>query len=146
MRIASLRLLAATLLLTAAPLVHAQPVVGPPAPAKPKPDCKPSDPDSNEIVVCGEREPYDEDSPYRIPRELRNRGPVEDRHQSWDARVRDLESAEQWSSQTVGPFGYMQRTRQQNCEWLAERQLAQGRQPDCTRKPRPNDPADWQRR
>jgi hypothetical protein len=146
MRIASLRLLAATLLLTAAPLVHAQPVVGPPAPAKPKPDCKPSDPDSNEIVVCGEREPYDEDSPYRIPRELRNRGPVEDRHQSWDARVRDLESADQWSSQTVGPFGYLQNSRQRNCEWLADRQRAQGRQPDCTRKPRPNDPADWQRR
>ncbi len=49
-------------------------------------------------------------------------------------------------SQTVGPFGYTQRTRQMNCEWLVERQLSQGRQPDCTRKPRPNDPADWQRR
>jgi hypothetical protein len=146
MRIPFLRLLTATSLLLGAPLVQAQPVVGPPAPVKPKPDCKPSDPDSEEIVVCGERERYDEDSPYRIPRELRNRGPVDDRQQSWDARVRDLESANQWSSQTVGPFGYMQRSRQQNCEWLAERQVAQGRQPDCTRKPRPNDPADWQRR
>jgi hypothetical protein len=146
MRIPFLRLLTATSLLLGAPLAQAQPVVGPPAPVKPKPDCKPSDPDSEEIVVCGERERYDEDSPYRIPRELRNRGPVDDRQQSWDARVRDLESANQWSSQTVGPFGYMQRSRQQNCEWLAERQVSQGRQPDCTRKPRPNDPADWQRR
>lgn len=144
MRIPSLRLLATTLLLTAAPLVHAQPVVGPPAPITAKPECKPSDPHSEEIVVCGER--YDEDSPFRIPRELRDRGPVEDRHQSWDARVRDLESVDQYGSQTVGQFGYLQNSRQRNCEWLAERQLAQGRQPDCTRKPRPNDPADWQRR
>ena len=144
MRIPLLILSAIVPLFAAAPAANAQAVVGPPAPITAKPDCPPPDPGSEEIVVCGER--YDEDSPYRIPRELRNRGPVEDRHQSWDARVRDLESVEQYSSQTVGPWGYLQNSRQRNCEWLADRQLAQGRQPDCTRKPRPNDPADWQRR
>ena len=144
MRIPLLRLLPAASLLIGVPAAQAQPVVGPPAPITPKPECKPSKPGDEEIVVCGER--YDPDSPYRIPRELRNRGPVDDRQMSWDARVRDLDSVTQYGSQTVGPFGYMQRSRQQNCEWLAERQIAQGRQPDCTRKPRPNDPADWQRR
>jgi hypothetical protein len=144
MRIPFLRLLAAVPLLAAAASGNAQPPVGPPAPITARPDCPPPDPESEEIVVCGER--YDEDSPYRIPRELRDRGPVEDRHQSWDARVRDLESVEQYSSQTVGPFGYLQSSRQRNCEWLADRQLAQGRQPDCTRKPRPNEATDWQRR
>ncbi len=144
MRIPALRLLAVLPLLGAPCLAGAQPLVWPPAPAKPPPECGESDPDAEEIVVCGER--YDEDSPYRIPRELRDRGPVDDRHQSWDARVRDLESVEQYSSQTVGPFGYLQNSRQRNCEWLAERQLSQGRQPDCTRKPRPSEGTDWQRR
>lgn len=144
MRIPPLRLLAASLVFCAAPPAQAQPVIGPPAPITAQPDCPPPDASSNEIVVCGER--YDEDSPYRIPKELRDRGLIDQRHQSWDARVRDLETLDQYSSQTVGPFGYMQRSRQMNCEWLVERQLAQGRQPDCTRKPRPNDPADWQRR
>jgi hypothetical protein len=137
-------LLALPLLAFTAAAAGAQPQVGPVLPrVTQKPDCKEQQNDE-EIVVCGER--YDEDSPYRIPRELRDRGPIEDRHQSWDARVRDLESVDQYSSQTVGPFGYLQRSRQMNCEWLAERQIAQGRQPDCTRKPRPNEPTDWQRR
>lgn len=138
-------LLTLPLLCFTAALAEAQPQIGPVAPPiTQRPDCPEQSADQEEIVVCGER--YDEDSPYRIPRELRNRGPVEDRQMSWDARVRDLESVNQYGSQTVGPFGYLQRSRQMNCEWLAERQLSQGRQPDCTRKPRPNDPADWQRR
>jgi hypothetical protein len=150
MRIPFLRLLVAVPFLAAAQFAHAQAIMGPPSPLGPpapitaKPDCPPPDPNSEEIVVCGER--YDEDSPYRIPRELRDRGPVDDRQQSWDARVRDMESVDQYSSQTVGPWGYLQSSRQRNCEWLADRQLAQGRQPDCTRKPRPNEATDWQRR
>jgi hypothetical protein len=144
MRIPLLRLLAILPFLAAGPCATAQPVVGPPAPITAKPDCPPPDPGSEEIVVCGER--YDEDSPYRIPRELRDRGPVEDQHQSWDARVRDLESVDRYSGQTVGPFGYLQNSRQRDCEWRAERQMAQGRQPDCTRRIRPNEATDWQRR
>jgi hypothetical protein len=80
-------LLTLPLLAFTAAVAGAQPQVGPVLPrVTEKPDCKERQNDE-EIVVCGER--YDEDSPYRIPRELRNRGPVEDRHQSWDARVRD---------------------------------------------------------
>jgi hypothetical protein len=140
------------LLLTLAlvPITHAAAAaqqIGPALPRitkPPQPKCEENPADGEEIVVCGQR--YDEDSPYRIPRELRNRGPVDDRQQSWDARVRDMESVDRYSSQTVGPFGYLQRSEQMKCEWLADRQLAQGRQPDCTRKPRPDAPTDWQRR
>lgn len=128
-----------------APAALAQPpVVGPPAPITAQPECEPSDPDAEEIVVCGER--YDEDSPYRIPRALRERGQIDQQNHSWDARVRDLESLDQFGSQTVGPFGYMQNSRQRDCEWRAARQQAQGRQADCTRKARPDAPTDWQRR
>jgi hypothetical protein len=145
MRISPSCLTAAVSLLIAAPAALAQPpLVGPPAPTAPKPKCVPSAPDAEEIVVCGER--YDEDSPYRIPRELRERGQIDQQDQSWDARVRDLESLDQYGSQTVGPFGYMQNSRQRDCEYRADRQRAQGRQIDCTRKLRPDDPADWQRR
>jgi hypothetical protein len=109
-----------------------------------KPKCAERPADDEEIVVCGER--YDEDSPYRIPRELRDRGPVEDRQMSWDARVRDMESVDRYSSQTVGQFGYLQHSRQVDCEWRAARQERQGRQPDCTRRVVPDKPTDWQRR
>jgi len=119
--------------------------IGPivPQTANPKP-CAQAPADDEEIVVCGER--YDEDSPYRIPRELRERGQIADRDASWDARVRDLESIDRYSSQTVGPFGYLQNSQQRDCEYRAARQQAQGRQMDCTRKVRPDEPTDWQRR
>jgi hypothetical protein len=139
-------LLAALALL---PLSHAAAgaqQVGPPAPppASPQRECGENPADDGEIVVCGRR--YDEDSPYRIPRELRGRGQIEQRHQSWDARVRDLESLDQYSSQTVGQFGYLQNAQQRDCEYRAARQQAQGRQIDCTRRVRPDEPTDWQRR
>jgi len=144
MRIPSLRLAAAIAILAAAPLARAQPPVGPRAPITAQRECPPPDPTSNEIVVCGER--YDEDSPYRIPRELRERGQIDQRHQSWDARVRDLETLDRYSSQTVGPFGYLQNSQQRDCEYRAARQQAQGRQIDCTRRVRPDEATDWQRR
>jgi hypothetical protein len=138
-------LLTLPLLAFTAMAAGAQPQFGPLAPQiTEKPKCGEQPADSDEIVVCGER--YDEDSPYRIPRELRNRGQIDQRDQSWDARVRDLESLDQYGSQTSGPFGYLQNSRQRDCEYRADRQQAQGRQIDCTRKLRPNDPADWQRR
>ncbi len=118
--------------------------IGPIVPQVQKPGCAEQPANDEEIVVCGER--YDENSPYRIPRELRDRGPVEDRQMSWDARVRDMESLDRFSSQTVGQFGYLQRSRQVDCEWRAARQERQGRQPDCTRSIVPDKPTDWQRR
>lgn len=97
-----------------------------------------------EIVVCGRRN--ETDSPYRILRELRDRGPIEDRHAAWGARVRHEQSLGPYSDQKMGPFGYLQRSRQMDCEWRAARQAAQGQQPDCTARVMPDQPTDWQRR
>lgn len=128
--------------------VAAQPqTMGPVLPrVVPERRCPEPDPNapSDEIVVCGER--TTDDSPYRIPRALRDSGPVRDQDASWDARTRDMESLERFSSQNVGPSGMTQRSRQVDCEWRAARQLAQGRQPDCTRRTVPDSPTDWQRR
>lgn len=120
-----------------------------PGPSLPRFTAEPTCPaegaaDSEEIVVCGRRN--EEDSPYRVPRELRDAGPIEDRHAAWGARVRDEQSLGRFSDQTVGPFGYLQRSRQMDCEWRAARQIAQGRQPDCTMRVGPDQPTDWQRR
>jgi hypothetical protein len=119
--------------------------VGPPAPQiTEKPRCEPSGDDDEEIVVCGER--YDENSPYRIPRQFRDREPeIADRDASFAARQRDMNSVEQYSSQTIGSGGWTQQSRQRECEWRADRQRAQGRQPDCTRRVRPDEATDWQR-
>lgn len=120
-------------------------LVGPPAPRASEPEkCEESAPDAEEIVVCGER--YDDSEKYRIPAELRDRGQIETRHRSWDAQFRDMQSVERYSSQTVGPGGYLQNSLQRDCEWRAARQQAQGRQTDCTRRMRPDEPTDWQRR
>ena len=128
-------------------LSAAQPAaIGPPAPtprATPERDCRTPE-DQGEIVVCGE--PYDENSPYRVPQEFRNQRSDDDADASWDARFRDESELSRFGDQTVGPFGYLQRSQQLRCQWLAERQAAQGRRPDCGRKPRPDEATDWQRR
>lgn len=100
--------------------------------------------EGEDIVVCGQGDR--ENSPYRIPQQFRDLRSDDDAHASWDARWRDEEALGRYSDQTVGPFGYLQRGRQLYCEWLAERQTGQNRRPDCGRKPRPDDPSDWQRR
>lgn len=94
--------------------------------------------------MCGRR---GEDSPYRIPEPFRNQRSDDDAHASWDARWRDEQELARFSDQNVGPFGYLRRGREMYCGWLADRQIAQGRRPDCGRRPRPNDEADdWRRR
>ncbi|HEY0114293.1 MAG TPA: hypothetical protein VGB54_01095, partial [Allosphingosinicella sp.] len=85
--------------------------------------------EEGEIVVCGQT--YDENSPYRIPREFRGRGLTEDRHISWDTRTRDQEALERFSNQNSGPSGIYRHSRQVDCEWRVARQQLRGERPDC---------------
>jgi hypothetical protein len=131
------------LLLLIAGVPAAGQIVGPPLPRiTPQPGCKQTPAGADEIVVCGEG---GEDSPLRIPREFRNRETFEDRHASRSSRVWDENSLDRFSSQTSGPFGYLQYSRQLGCQGLAARQEAQGRRPDCGAKARPDEATDWQR-
>ena len=122
--------------------VAAQQQMGPPAPLpKVIPDQRCREPDPNadpeeEIVVCGQNP---DNSPYRIPRELRDTGVIEDRHVSWDTQIRDAESLERFSGQTIGAAGLNHHSRQVDCEWRAARQIAAGRRPDCGRGRRPGE-------
>lgn len=113
-----------------------------PRPVVTQRQCEEPDPNSEEMLVCGQR---GDNSPYRIPRELRNQGIVEDSEMSWDARTRDMEAVERFSSANVGPSGMTQNARQRDCEWRAARQIAQGRQPDCGRRDRRDTGRDWER-
>jgi hypothetical protein len=121
------------------------PSVGPPAPITAQPRCQEAPVGSDEVVVCGQRPVQEENSPYRVPREFRNVPSNDDRDASHAARQQDLQSLERFDSQTIGGSGYLQRSRQRDCEWRAARQEAQGRRPDCTRRDRPDQPDDWQR-
>jgi len=96
----------------------------------------------DEIVICGRR---DDGTRYRIPSALRDAGPIPLSHMSHAARMRDLASVSRYDAQSVGPGGYLQRTAQASCEWVAARQAAQGRQIDCTRKNRGDAEDDWTR-
>jgi hypothetical protein len=81
----------------------------------------------------------------RIPRQFRGIATHNDADASLAARTRDMDSIEQFANQTSGPSAYLNRSRQQRCEWVAERQIAQGRRPDCTRRNRQNEAADYSR-
>ncbi|WP_166039623.1 hypothetical protein [Sphingosinicella sp. YJ22] len=118
----------------AAPSAVAGPeVAGPPLPRiVQRQRCQASD-DPDEVVVCGQSQ---ENSPYRIPRELRDTGEVRDEHASFDAQTRDMEALERFSSQNIGHSGMSQHSRQVDCEWRAARQVAAGRRPDCGRRRR----------
>lgn len=134
-------ILAALLLSIAQPPVQ----VGPPVPPPPRPRASEDPPgEEGEIVVRGER--YDENSPYRVPQQFRNQRSDEDRHSSWTSRVNDEEAAARFGDQTVGPGGWLQGSRQRECQWRAERQIAQGRRPDCGARSRPDAPDDRERR
>ncbi|MGZ8361682.1 MAG: hypothetical protein ACXWUX_14280 [Allosphingosinicella sp.] len=100
--------------------------------------------DGEDVVVCGRR--YDENSPFRIPPQFRGQRSDDDRHASWEARWRDEQILGSFSGQTLGPSGYLQRARERDCGWRTERQVAQGRRPDCGRQHRPDDVSDWERR
>lgn len=130
LRFAAIGLVAAAVWV-AAPL-GAQPV-GPatPAPA-PQRDCE-GDPNSRtDIVVCGRRRG---ESPYRLPRQFRER--PEEGGTSTGVHARDAIVTERYGSQAVGPGGAFQRSRQTDCEWRAERQRLRGEQIDCSRSVRP---------
>ncbi|MFN3727582.1 MAG: hypothetical protein ACK4SZ_14910 [Allosphingosinicella sp.] len=117
----------------AAPAPSAPEVAGPPLPRiVQRQRCQQSD-DPDEVVVCGQNH---ENSPYRIPRELRDTGEINDEHASFDAQTRDLEALERFSSQNIGHQGIAQHSRQVDCEWRAARQVAAGRRPDCGRRRR----------
>jgi hypothetical protein len=109
-----------------------QPPAGPVGPALPRitqdRGCDQPATGSNEIVVCGESS---EDSPYRIPKEFRGQGLIEDRHASWDTRIRDQEALERFSNQNIGPSGITQHSRQVDCQWRVARQEMRGERPDC---------------
>ena len=110
----------------------AAPPDAPPMPAvTARGPCPTHSPGSDEIVVCGRGE---DDGRYRIPPELRDRGAHADRNASWAARTRDEGSLERFGSQSVGPGGWTEGSRQIDCEWRAARQEAQGQRPDCTRR------------
>lgn len=151
----SLLLAAASLFLDQPAVVGppAPPQIGPPAPAPARPrtsdaaeegaeDAPPGE--SEEMVVTGER--YDENSPYRVPMQFRNQRSDDDRDASWSARINDEEAMARFDNQTVGQGGGMRALRQQECQWRAERQQAQGRRPDCGARSRPNRADDWERR
>jgi len=118
----------------AAPSAPLEPEMsGPPVPRiVQRQRCQQSD-DPDEVVVCGQDH---ENSPYRIPRELRDTGEISDEHASFDAQTRDLEALERFSSQNIGHQGIAQHSRQVDCEWRAARQVAAGRRPDCGRRRR----------
>ncbi len=119
--------------------LSAQPVgppapIGPPVPRIVQPEQKCPEPgqgNDEDIVVCGDRP---ENSPYRVPRQFRNLRSDDDRDASHAARQQDLNSLERFSSQTVGPGGYLQQSQQRDCAWRAERQAMRGERPDCTRQ------------
>jgi hypothetical protein len=136
------------LVLVPAALAAAQPGLGQSAPAAlprliDRAHCAPSSAPGNEVVVCGRRSENDR---YRIPVGLRDDGPIDARSESSVARQREEGSLERFGAQTVGPGGYLQHSRQIDCEWRAARQELQGRQPDCTVRIGPDAPGDWQRR
>ena len=62
--------------------------------------------EGEDVVVCGR--PYDENSPFRVPRQFRGQRSDDDRHASWEARWRDEQILGAFSGQTVGPSGYLQ--------------------------------------
>ena len=93
--------------------------------------------------MCGRRRDSDR---YRVPIELRDAGPIDSRSQSRVAAQREERSLDQFSAQSVGPGGYLQHSRQIDCEWRAARQTLQRRQPDCTVRIGPDQAEDWRRR
>lgn len=84
-----------------------------------------------EIVVCGRS---NRDKSYRIPEELREQPALDRRDASWATRARDERSLQRYSDQMVGSGGYLQHSRQIDCEWRMERQAIEGKPLDCTAK------------
>ena len=130
-------------------LLAAQPpaVIGPPVPP-PRPtrqqDCSDQPGPDGEMVVCGER--YDENSPYRIPREFRGERSDDDVNSSWAARVNDEEAIGRFGDGFSASTSAQAAQRQRDCKYRADRQIAQGRRPDCGARSRRDSPDDYRRR
>ena len=86
---------------------------------------------ADEIIVCGRR-PIER---YRIPVELREE-PLIARNYSWSARARDEREAARYDGQTIGPTGWLNHSREVDCQWRAERMELAGLMPDCTQRVR----------
>lgn len=117
--------------------------VGPLEPRPGQQNCRRTPSENGEIVVCGQGN--SENSTFRIPRQFRGQVSHDDADASLAARTRDMDSIERFANQTSGPSAYLNRSAQQRCEWVAERQIAQGRRPDCTRRNRQNEAQDYTR-
>ena len=105
--------------------------IGPPAPITAKPKCEQPREGSEEVVVCGRNE---ENSPYRVPRAFRNLETHDDADASHAARQADMAAVERYGSQNVGPAGYLQRSREIDCQWRVAQQERRGERPDCNRQ------------
>ncbi len=79
--------------------------------------------DEEEVVVCGR--PARRGTYRIIPRQF---DPDRRITQSWGARVSQHLEAARYGDQTVGPFGYMQRSRQMMAEWREERRQMRARE------------------
>lgn len=86
---------------------------------------------ANVIVVCGRT---DRDDDYRIPEAVREEPVFRQRDTSWAIRTRSEDSLQRYSDQTVGPSGFLQHSRQIDCEWRMARQEIEGKPLDCTAK------------
>ena len=105
--------------------------IGPPVPITGRPKCEPAPAGSQEVVVCGQSQ---ENSPYRVPKQFRGIETHDDADASHAARQQDMAAVERYGSQNVGQFGYLQKSREIDCQWRAERQVARGERPDCNRQ------------
>ena len=130
MNLSSRTLLLAATVCASAWAASAQPI-GPPAPITGRPKCEPSQPGNDEVVVCGQSQ---ENSPYRVPKQFRGIETHDDADASHAARQSDMAAVERHGSQNVGQFGYLQKSREIDCQWRAERQVARGERPDCNRQ------------
>ncbi len=87
---------------------------------------------AEEIVVCGRRPGTER---YRIPLGLREE-PLTARNYSWSARARDEREAARYDGQTIGPSGWLNHSREVDCQWRAERMELAGQMIDCAQRVR----------
>lgn len=93
-------------------------------PTPPGEQCAYGPQDAEAVVVCGRRPPR---GSYRmIPRAGDPAYQLIER--SWASQASQQNQAARWGDQTVGPFGYMQRSAQRGAEWREERRQIRARE------------------
>lgn len=81
----------------------------------------------DEVIVCSRN-----DEPYRIPKGLRDSGPIAPQNQSWVNRAADIDNVSRVAGglpdtcSPVGSGGQTGCTQQWNRNWAAERRATQG--------------------